>query len=208
MLRRGLHLTVNSDDPAYFGANLTDNLLAVQGPESGLPRAPAAGGECLRRLLPWHPQAAGPPRRAALLLRRISAAVTHRSGTWCRSSPSPALPLRERELYLTADSAIASAGGYGLSDLIQLSISIPSPGGEGPGRGGNPSPQRATGIQLDKQKATRPDRLLSFLTYYIPRDRLRPPARQAPVAVLQGSSSGGSSSSASCSRNCRMCSPQ
>ena len=31
MLRRGLHLPVNSDDPAYFGANLTDNLLAVQG---------------------------------------------------------------------------------------------------------------------------------------------------------------------------------
>lgn len=30
MLERGLHVTVNSDDPAYFGGYLTDNFLAVQ----------------------------------------------------------------------------------------------------------------------------------------------------------------------------------
>ena len=30
MLERGLCATVNSDDPAYFGGYLTDNLLALQ----------------------------------------------------------------------------------------------------------------------------------------------------------------------------------
>jgi len=29
LLRRGLYVTINSDDPAYFGGYMTDNFLAV-----------------------------------------------------------------------------------------------------------------------------------------------------------------------------------
>ena len=38
MLNQGLRVTVNSDDPAYFGGYITENLLAVQR-EAGLTQA-------------------------------------------------------------------------------------------------------------------------------------------------------------------------